>query len=102
MGMACLDPKWAGGRPRGITTDDEPFIVETTKARSKKLGRPFTHWSVRKLAQYLTTNTVHRVTVGRERLREILSEHGVTFQKAKTWNESTDPTRTPSWTASTR
>ena len=91
MGMACLGPKWAGGRPRRITTEDEAFIVETAKARPEKLGRPFTHWSVRKLAQYLATNTVHRVLIGRERLREILAEHGVTFQKAKTWKESNDP-----------
>ena len=26
-GMASLDPRWAGGRPRRITTDDEDFIV---------------------------------------------------------------------------
>ncbi len=29
-GMASLDPQWAGGRPRRMTTDDEAFIVETT------------------------------------------------------------------------
>ena len=27
MGMASLDPKWAGGRPRGITTDDEASMT---------------------------------------------------------------------------
>ena len=26
-GMASLDPRWAGGRPRRITADDEDFIV---------------------------------------------------------------------------
>src|SRR6516164_11766348 len=29
LGMRSLDPKWAGGRPRRITTEDETFIVET-------------------------------------------------------------------------
>lgn len=43
MGLACLDPKWAGGRSRWVTTDDEDFIVETAKARFEKLGRPFSH-----------------------------------------------------------
>ena len=43
MGLACLDPQWAGGRPRRITTDDEAFIVATAKARPTKAGRPFTH-----------------------------------------------------------
>ena len=33
MGMGCLDPKWAGGRPRRISPDDEAYIVETANAR---------------------------------------------------------------------
>jgi len=42
LGMRSLDPKWAGGRPRRITTEDETFIVETAKARPEKAGLPFT------------------------------------------------------------
>jgi transposase len=90
-GMASLDPKWAGGRPRRITTDDIEFIVKTAKARPEKAGRPFTHWSVRKLRDYLADNKVRMVDIGRERLREILDERGVTFQKTKTWKVSNDP-----------
>ena len=93
MGMACLDPKWAGGRPRRITTDDETFIVETAKTRPEKLGRPFTRWSIRKLAGYLADNPIRRVKIGRERLRELLAKHKVTFQRTKTWKESNDPER---------
>ena len=95
MGMACLDPKWAGGRPRRITTEDEAYIVETAKTRPEKLGRPFTRWSLRKLRDYLVDNPVRRVTVGRERLREILVKHNVTFQRTKTWKESNDPDKEP-------
>ena len=84
MGMACLDPKWAGGRPRRITTDDEAYIVETAKARPEKLGRPFTRWSVRKLADHLARYSPRRIVISRERLREILVKHGVTFQRTKT------------------
>jgi transposase len=91
MGLACLDPKWAGGRPRRITTDDEVFIVKTASARPEKLGRPFSRWSVRKLRDYLATNPGRRVELSRERLREILAKHGVTFQRTKTWKESNDP-----------
>ncbi|HKY14070.1 MAG TPA: helix-turn-helix domain-containing protein, partial [Microthrixaceae bacterium] len=40
-GMASLDPQWAGGRPRLITTDDEAFIVATATTRPEKLGQPF-------------------------------------------------------------
>jgi len=93
LGMKALDPQWAGGRPRLISDDDVAFIVETAKARPEKLGRPFTHWSVRKLAQYLADNPTRVVRLGRERLRQILDREGITFQRTKTWKESNDPER---------
>jgi transposase len=52
-GMASLDPRWAGGRPRLVSPDDEQFIVTTANTRPESLGRPFTRWSVRKLAEHL-------------------------------------------------
>ena len=55
LGMRSLDPQWAGGRPRQITTTDRELIVKTAKTRPTKLGRPFTHWSIRKLADHLAT-----------------------------------------------
>jgi len=95
MGMASLDPKWAGGRPRLITTDDENFIVETAKSRPESLGRPFTHWSIRKLRGYLADNPTRVVVIGRERLRQLLARHHITFQRTKTWKESNDSERDP-------
>ena len=92
-GMSSLDPQWAGGRPRQITTDDEAFIVTTATTRPEKLGQPFTRWSIRKLAAYLAENDTRVVTVGRERLRQILAANKVTFQRTKTWKESNDPDR---------
>jgi transposase len=92
-GMAALDPQWAGGRPRRITTDDESFIVETAAARPESLGQPFTRWSIRKLVGYLADNTDRVVIIGRERLRQILADHRITFQRTKTWKESNDPDR---------
>jgi transposase len=91
LGMRSLDPQWAGGRPRQITTNDRELIVETAKTRPTKLGRPFTHWSIRKLADYLATKNGRRVRIGRERLRQILVAEGITFQRTKTWKESPDP-----------
>ncbi len=95
MGMASLDPKWAGGRPRLITTEDEHYIVETAKKRPETLGRPFTHWSIRKLRGYLADNPTRVVRIGRERLRQLLARHDITFQRTKTWKESNDPDREP-------
>ncbi len=94
MGMASLDPQWAGGRPRQISPDDETFIVTTANTRPEALGLPFTRWSLRKLADHLAHNTgSRRVSVGRERLRQLLRKHEITFQRTKTWKESTDPHR---------
>jgi transposase len=93
MGLACLDPQWAGGRPRRISPEDEAFIVETASTRPETLDQPFTRWSLRKLAGYLAGNPHRRVRIGHERLRQLLHRHGVTFQRTKTWKESTDPDR---------
>jgi transposase len=93
MGLACLDPQWAGGRPRRISPEDEAFIVETASTRPETLDQPFTRWSLRKLAAYLARNPHRPVRIGRERLRQFLHQHGITFQRTKTWKESTDPDR---------
>jgi transposase len=90
-GLAALDPRWAGGRPRLISHDDIEFIVVTATTRQVKPGKPFTRWSVRKLVAHLVCNPVRRVRIGRERLRQILRERRITFQRTRTWKESTDP-----------
>jgi transposase len=93
MGMRSLDPQWAGGRPRQITTDDERFIIETAATRPEKLGQPFTRWSIRKLVDFLAQNEIRVITIGRERLRQLLVANDITFQRTKTWKESNDPDR---------
>jgi transposase len=90
-GLAALDPRWAGGRPRRISRDDQDFIAAVATTRPKKLDRPFTGWSVRKLVEYLASNTDRVVTIGRERLRQLLHERAISFQRTRTWKESTDP-----------
>jgi transposase len=91
LGMRSLDPRWAGGRPRRITTTDRALIVKTARTRPTKLRQPFTHWSLRKLAAYLATKRGRKVVIGRERLRQVLNAEGITFQRTKTWKESPDP-----------
>jgi transposase len=91
-GLAALDPQWAGGRPRRIGDDDIQVIVTAATTRPEKLGLPFTCWSVRKLAAYLT-GAPQPVRIGRERLRQILHAWGISFQRTRTWKESRDPQR---------
>ena len=91
-GLAALDPQWAGGRPRRISDGDIAFVVTTATTRPETVGCPFTQWSVRKLAAHLAHNRGRRrVRIGRERLRLILREHHISFQRTRTWKESTDP-----------
>ncbi|MET7726466.1 IS630 family transposase [Streptomyces mirabilis] len=93
IGLACLDPQWAGGRPRQLSTEDEDFVVTTATTRPRKLGRPFTRWSLRKLVAYLRRVHGRVIRIGREALRCLLARRGITFQRTKTWKESTDPER---------
>ena len=93
LGIQSLDPQWAGGRPRQITTDDEAFIVTTANTRPEKLGRPSTRWSIRKLVAYVGDNGDRVVKIGRERCRQTLADKDITFQRTKTWKESNDPDR---------
>ncbi|HTE70375.1 MAG TPA: helix-turn-helix domain-containing protein, partial [Actinomycetes bacterium] len=90
-GLACLDPQWAGGRPRLLSPDDEDFVIQTATTRPRKLGQPYTRWSLRKLAAYLRKVHGRTIRIGREALRCLLARRGVTFQRTKTWKESTDP-----------
>ncbi|MFD8570492.1 helix-turn-helix domain-containing protein [Streptomyces sp. NPDC059639] len=92
-GLACLDPRWAGGRSHLLNTDDEDFVIATATTRPAKLGQPFTRWSIRRLCAYLRTVQSWAIRMGREALRCLLARRGITFQHTKTWKESTDPER---------
>jgi transposase len=89
-GLAALDPRWAGGRPRLISDEAIEVIVAAATTRPEKLGRPFTRWSLRKLAAYLADG-LRPVAIGRERLRQVLHARGISFQRTRTWKESRDP-----------
>ncbi|MGI5458569.1 IS630 family transposase [Streptomyces sp. CA-249302] len=93
IGLACLDPRWAGGRPLLLSRDEEEFVIQTATTRPTKLGQPFTRWSLRKLVAYLRKVHGRVILIGREALRCLLARRGVTFQRTKTWKESPDPER---------
>src|SRR5260370_29797826 len=76
-----------------MSDEARAFIVATATTRPEKLGLPFTHWSLRKLAAYLAGQVARPVQIGRERLRQILHERGISFQRTRTWKESADPAK---------
>ena len=101
-GLAVLQPHWGPGRPRRISDEDIALVVAVALTRPKRLGLAFTHWSVRKLAAYLSGRYGHQdpglvpartVRIGRERVRRILHEHQISFQRTRTWKDSTDPAK---------
>jgi transposase len=93
IGLACLDPRWAAGRPRRLSPDDEDFVVQMATTRPTKLGQPFTRWSLRTLVIYLQRVHGRVIRIRREALRCLLARRAITFQRTKTWKESADPER---------
>ena len=100
VGLKALDPRWAGGRPRQIEDEDLAFLVTTAKTRPAKFGLPFTRWSLRKLCAYLAGEyrgqgfwPARTVRLSRERLRQLLHEADMSFQRTRTWKESPDPAK---------
>jgi len=51
IGLACLDPQWAGGRPRLLSSDDEDFVVQTATTRPPSSASllPLVHPQTRRL-----------------------------------------------------
>ncbi len=54
-------------------------------------SKPFTRWSIRKLADHLQRDNARPVRIGREARRCLLIRRGISFQRTKTWKESPDP-----------
>ncbi|MER6723102.1 helix-turn-helix domain-containing protein [Streptomyces halstedii] len=40
IGLARLDPRWAGGRPRPLSPDDENFVIQTATAAPPDSASP--------------------------------------------------------------
>ena len=89
MGLSrCIRAtRWAGS---SFTEEQREQIKRIAPARPEDHKLPFSTWSLAKLADYLADKGVVE-DISHERLRTILREQGVSFQRIKTWKESTDP-----------
>lgn len=87
-GFDCLRPRFGGGRPRRISTDDEEHVVAIAGARPDSLGVPLTRWSLRTLARYLAGRGLQ---VSPAQLGRLLARAGLSFQRTRSWKASPDP-----------
>ena len=88
QGFESLRPRFRGGRPRRISTDDEARIVAVAGARPQTLGVPYTRWSLAKLSRYLHEQGLE---VSRAQLGRILARNGISLQRTRSWKQSPDP-----------
>jgi transposase len=89
-GFGALDPKWSGGAPKAIDETTRRRICAIAGCDPHLFGRPFSTWSLSKLADYLVEAGMV-ATISRETLRRILHDGGVSWQTTKTWKASNDP-----------
>ena len=87
-GFESLRPRFRGGRPRRISTDDEARIVAVAGARPDALGVPYTRWSLAKLSCYLRGQAIE---VSPAQLGRILARNGISLQRTRSWKQSPDP-----------
>ena len=88
-GMDSLRPRYRGGRPRRITTEQRKAIVSVAGARPDHQGVPLTRWSLPRLSIYLADQGIAEVSA--RHLGALLAEAGLSFQRTRTWKASPDP-----------
>ncbi len=89
-GFGSLYPKYKGGRPPKFTLAQRREIKKIAKSKPAEHELPFSTWTLSKLAEFLVAEGVVD-DISHEGLRVLLREEGVSFQRLKTWKNSTDP-----------
>jgi transposase len=89
-GFESLYPRYKGGHPPKFTAEQRAEMVRVALARPEDYKQPFSTWSLSKLAESLVDEGVVE-DISHERLRTILRDNGVSFQRIKTWKQSMDP-----------
>jgi transposase len=87
-GMDSLNPRYRGGRPRRITTEQRQRIVSVAGARPDSQGVPLTRWSLPRLSVQLAGEGIE---ISPRHLGSLLAEAGLSFQRTRTWKASPDP-----------
>jgi len=86
----ALRPRRRSGRPSKYSEEEVSMMLEVVTLRPQDLGLGFRTWSLRKLADFLVDTGIVK-EISHSTLDRILLEHGASFQRTKTWKDSTDP-----------
>jgi len=89
-GLKLFDKRPRKKPGEGYSEEQKAEIAEIALSPPRLLGQPFSHWSLRKLAEYLVQTKVVQA-LSHEKLRRILKEKRIRLQRTKTWKESNDP-----------
>jgi len=89
-GFDALYPRYRGGRPPKYSESERAEIKRIALSRPADHDLPFSTWSLTKLAEHLVAKEVVE-DISHEGLRKLLDAEGVSFQRIKTWKESSDP-----------
>ncbi len=87
-GMGSLRPRYGGGRPRRITTEQRKRIISVAGARPDDQGVPLTRWSLPRLSAHLANDGI---VVSPRHLGALLAEANLSFQRTRTWKASPAP-----------
>jgi len=77
------------GAPRKVPLDVVLGVLECATTRPSELGLPFPTWTLNKLRRYLAQQ--QQISLSPEGLRQLLARHGLSWKKARSWQQSTDP-----------
>jgi transposase len=89
-GLAGLQDRTRGGRPRTYPSEPVSVIVATALSAPKTLGLPFASWTLDRLVAYLSEQK--GISMKRSRLDEVLLSEGLRWHKQETWfGERLDP-----------
>lgn len=86
----ALRPRKPSGRPSRYTPEEISVLIELATIPPRVLGLPFGVWSLRKLAEHVVQRGIVK-GISPSTLQRMFKEHGVTFQRTKTWKQSNDP-----------
>jgi transposase len=89
-GFDALYPRYRGGRPPTFTLPERQQIKKIALSRPADHDLPFSTWSLAKLADFVVAEGVVE-DISHEGLHALLREQDVSFQRLKTFKDSTDP-----------